>query len=400
MAEITEISWKVMRYYRNNRLLPTLNMLKNHIMLLLRKWFRAGFDRPLGQTVSGEPVLIVTHDLGGGTEKYAIMLRQSLVKSGIPVVVLKNTVFNAKPVYYTAEIFNGKERKTRYYSSLTAWIKQTADVKFKTVYCNSLVKFSTLYQWIDYLKQFDDLILPIHDFHILCPSYNLLDYKNQFCDSRYDCVVCIRKNRNYYNIDMNLWRPKWAELVAAARRIICFSESSKEIFCGRFPDAKGKVKVVPHSMDYFKAPEPITLSPAPMRLAVIGNISSIAKGSLIVEDLARMVFPEQLIILGEYYGKTEENMTITGRFTWKTLPELMLKYQINVLLLPTVCPETFSYLASEVIRAQYPLVCFNLGAQAEKVGPYHLGAVCDTVDAEHMYLTAEALYHKVYGLKQ
>jgi len=400
MAEITEITWKVMRYYRNNRLFPTLNMLKNHIFLLLRKWFRIGFDQPLAKSVSGDPVLILTHDLGGGTEKYAIMLRQSLLKSDIPVVVLKNTVFNAKPAYYTAEIFVGDTRKVRYYSSLNAWIKQTKEVKFRTIYCNSLLKFSTPYQWIDYLKTHDDLILPIHDYHIICPSYHLLDYKNQFCESRYDCVVCIRKNRNYYNIDMSLWRPKWGELVDAARRIICFSEPSKEIFCSKFPQAEDKIKVVPHAMDYFNPPQPITLSPAPMRLAVAGNISSIAKGSMIVEDLARLVFPEQLIIFGEYYGKTEENMIITGRFSWKTLPELMIKYKINVLLLPSIWPETFSYLASEIIRAQYPLVCFNLGAQGEKVRAYHLGATCDTVDAEHMYRAAGELYHKVYGRSQ
>lgn len=399
MAELTEITGKVMRYYRDNRLLTTLDMLIKNIFLLLRKWFRVGFDRPLTPPATGKPVLIVTHDLGGGAEKYAIMLRESLVKSGVPVVVLKNTVFNAKPVYYTATVYDGHRRQTRYYSSLKSWIDNTVNVKFETVYCNSLIKFDEQYQWLDYLKTFDDPVLPVHDFYSLCPSCNLLDYQNQYCGFRHDCDVCIRKNCSYYDIDIHLWRSKWGQLIHAMRRIICFSESSKEIFCTKYPEARGKIKLIPHSMDYFKVPEPITLSRAPMRLAIIGNISSPAKGSLIVEELARKMAPEPLIVLGEYCGKAEKNIIYTGRFTWDTLPGRMLKYKINIVLLPTVCPETFSYLTSEIISAQYPLVCFNLDTQAEKVRAYHLGATCDVIDAGHMYRTAQELYQKIYGGK-
>ena len=49
----------------------------------------------------------------------------------------------------------------------------------------------------------------------------------------------------------------------------------------------------------------------------------------------------------------------------------------NVFLFPSIWPETFSYVAEELMQLHVPLMCFNLGAPAERVGRYDRGRVID-----------------------
>ena len=45
----------------------------------------------------------------------------------------------------------------------------------------------------------------------------------------------------------------------------------------------------------------------------------------------------------------------TGRYTREEIPKLSLEQDIDMFLIPSVWPETFSYTTSEVISMGYPL---------------------------------------------
>ena len=42
-------------------------------------------------------------------------------------------------------------------------------------------------------------------------------------------------------------------------------------------------------------------------------------------------------------------------------------HSINALFLPSICPETFSYTLTEALELQIPTLCFNIGAQFERL---------------------------------
>jgi len=46
-------------------------------------------------------------------------------------------------------------------------------------------------------------------------------------------------------------------------------------------------------------------------------------------------------------------------------------------MIPSIWPETFSYTTSEALLLGYPVLCFNLGAPAERVRRYDCGLVVD-----------------------
>jgi glycosyltransferase involved in cell wall biosynthesis len=60
-------------------------------------------------------------------------------------------------------------------------------------------------------------------------------------------------------------------------------------------------------------------------------------------------------------------------------------------MLPSIWPETFSFVAEELMSMQVPLCCFDLGAPAERVREYGLGRVIRETDAEAALDAAGAL---------
>ena len=54
---------------------------------------------------------------------------------------------------------------------------------------------------------------------------------------------------------------------------------------------------------------------------------------------------------------------------------------IDIILIPSICPETFSYTISEAMEMGLPVACFNIGAQAERVSKYSKGLVLNKIDA-------------------
>jgi hypothetical protein len=48
---------------------------------------------------------------------------------------------------------------------------------------------------------------------------------------------------------------------------------------------------------------------------------------------------------------------------------------VTHVIFPSVWPETFSYLVSEIMKMELPFFCFDLGAQSEKVKNYAKGKV-------------------------
>ena len=60
----------------------------------------------------------------------------------------------------------------------------------------------------------------------------------------------------------------------------------------------------------------------------------------------------------------------------------MYVYDIDMVFVPSVCPETFSYTAQEAMNMQMPTAVFNLGAPAERVKQYEKGLVISQISAE------------------
>lgn len=123
----------------------------------------------------------------------------------------------------------------------------------------------------------------------------------------------------------------------------------------------------------------------PLRIGVVGAIG-FAKGAELVIKAANIVARKQLkveiVVLGRL-SKTVmmDKLRVLGPYKPQDLPALIEKERIHVFWIPSIWPETFSYVTTELMRLNVPIACFNLGAPRERIATYKAGAVIPRMDA-------------------
>ena len=114
-------------------------------------------------------------------------------------------------------------------------------------------------------------------------------------------------------------------------------------------------------------------------IGVLGAINQ-AKGARVLKALVKEIEKRnldiQIVLIGEISEHIKsKHFDVTGRYQRDELPELVQKYQIDIFLIPSVCPETFSYTTQEIMMMEMPVMVFDVGAPAERVATYDQGAV-------------------------
>jgi len=237
----------------------------------------------------------------------------------------------------------------------------------------------------------------VHDYYAACPSYHLMNSNGTFCGvpSVDQCAACLP------DVRMPLaklvgertvpdWRRMWQALLISADEILCFSNSSIHLMQCAFPDLPPqKYRLRPHRVI---APPPTgKFNPdalrRPLRIGVPGLIDR-NKGAVILRDMAQLIASRHADVRITVAGTISESMNadvvdVTGPYQVSALPDILAAQGVNVCFLPSICPETFSFVAQEIMLLGYPLAVFDIGAPAERVRDYPLGRVLPSMDPEN-----------------
>jgi len=349
--------------------------------------------------------LVIDHALGGGANLYAQELKEQYRKEGKKVLYLTYDFYAGQYNLY----FDYRQYNFAFSIETIEGIEQLLNVLIiREIFVNSLVSFKETDRMIALIKTLKEihhssLIIPIHDYYPVCPNFTLLNEHSRFCEvpSIDQCVQCMAHNDlewktfgNDYN-DVAMWRSLWHTLLIDSTHIICFSHSSKEIMHKAYPDIpEEKFLIKPHKVAALTAVEPVR-SPdkTGITIGILGAIN-LAKGAGIVKSLIRTIEERGLdiniVLIGEIseYIKSDR-FHVTGRYEREKLPSLVREHQIDIFLIPSICPETFSYTTQEIIMMQMPLMVFDVGAPAERVKEYEKGVVLkpDYIESILKYLS-------------
>lgn len=164
------------------------------------------------------------------------------------------------------------------------------------------------------------------------------------------------------------WRAAWGRLMAAADRVTVFSASSRDIVLAAYPAVAPRLQVVPHQL-LTAVPR---LKPARSARVVIGVLGNIGghKGAAVLAALSKTLRADLgLVVLGKFDPsyKLRRPARVHGGYHPAEIAELAQHYGISCWLIPSVWPETFSYTTHEALATGLPVICFDLGAQAEAV---------------------------------
>ncbi|TVR49593.1 MAG: glycosyltransferase, partial [Rhodobacteraceae bacterium] len=207
-----------------------------------------------------------------------------------------------------------------------------------------------------------------HDYLPLSPSFTLRDqdgiYRGVPATGTTDPAHGGRRPDGT-PVTLAQWRADWGALIAQAKRLVVFSRSSAEIVATAYPQARGKLALVPHQL---RQTIPAVPRPAggPPVIGVLGAIGP-QKGAAVLAALAREG-GVRLALVGQIAPGHDLGATpIHGVYTPEDIPHLVARYGITHWLIPSIWPETFSFTTHECLATGLPTMAFDLGAQGDAV---------------------------------
>lgn len=348
-------------------------------------------------------IAIIDHDIGGGANMYRRELTHVLSKQ-----------YAVTTITYDHRIERCRVKYIRDMVEVTLTFDllfMPAVVKFLQLGKVDYLFINELTTWPDPLecvKCFKESGIPysvfIHDFYFACPNMNLTDVKGVFCrypEAADSCPSCLRNNikADYYLFyepgysDISVWRTTMYTFLSEAQKVIFFSESTAGLYSRFYPNltnAEVNEHFIPdqHKFSW----RHIQFDPKQtLNIAVIGDIGP-SKG---IVSLARLIsrpdfvkMPVKVVVLGitsaypPGYVASHDKFCVHGSYEREELSDLLVHYGISAVMIPSVWPETFSYTTSEAILLGYPVICFDMGAPAERIRRHNCGIVVPDISAD------------------
>lgn len=357
-------------------------------------WWRH-IDRPLlAPPSSTRPVVVLDHAMGGGANRF----RDEWVAR---CTADRRVVYVVSPVIarlaYQIERRGAGHARVKEYSHLAEALDALDALGGCDVAINDLVSFDdphSVIHWAHAQKSKGGrLTFFLHDYFAVCPSWTLVDDTGRYCGlpSPDRCRQCLARNavpfHSFYQCDsITEWRASWRNLLVECDEIVAFSRASAEILVKAHPEIHPeRIEIRPHRVDYLpaaaKARPALTL---PMVIGILGHVSA-HKGATVLRDVIQEVRESGAPIRFKVFGSVDnmspsEYLDVLGPYKTEQLPSLIEAHGVGICFLPSVCPETFSYVTSEIIHLGMPLAVFDLGAPAERARSYDLGRVLTSME--------------------
>ena len=228
------------------------------------------------------------------------------------------------------------------------------------------------------------LVLSVHDFSLFCPRPHLLESPElRFCNYSRDEGRCARCLAVDWDLPAGFQQHRRAlgrELLLAAAAVVYPSDFLRrrhlELFPG-IPPERQRVVEPPGP----PAVEPSQTSPSAVRMPVrhVAYIGKVVphKGALIFEEVVRRMAPAFPNLRWSAYGGGDSElllrlrrlpgMRVRGYYRSGSLIEHLRHDRVDLALLLSIVPESYSLALSECLAAGVPVAAFDHGAIAERL---------------------------------
>lgn len=324
---------------------------------------------------------MLSHNAGGGTERHIRDLTARLTKEGVTVYRLSPDPKHASQLRIWHEAVNDCPN-----------LIFDIDREFEPL-LESLQALGIEHMHIHHLLGFPARMIPFlerlcaalavrydvttHDYYFACPSINLV-YDSGLYEhdpSLEDSERWARKHPTAAGRNpVWLWRQQHRRLLQDARRVYAPSEDTAQRIQSFFPQVG--VHVRPHPETQRNVPS-LYLPHAPgtpLSIALIGRLTS-HKGLALIQQMAQDARQRNLAIHFHIFGDTERNaalkrsgaVTLHGVYTDDDIYDRLKASRCHIAFFPSLWPETYSYTLSIALAARLFPVCFDLGAQGERL---------------------------------
>jgi O-antigen biosynthesis protein len=216
------------------------------------------------------------------------------------------------------------------------------------------------------------LAVTVHDYHAICPRINLVDASGRYCGEpdRDACNRCLQRDEAGRAAGrIGPWRAAHAELLKQAARVVVPDLDVASRLSNYFPSVR--VQVEPHEALQLPAQRP-PRGPVHEVLA-IGALSSV-KGFEVLLGLARSRAAAAAGLRFTLLGFSPDDAALRDAGV-QVLAARIDDLAPDLILLPSVWPETFSYVLTPAAASGRRVAVFDLGAQARRLKEARADAV-------------------------
>jgi glycosyltransferase involved in cell wall biosynthesis len=257
--------------------------------------------------------------------------------------------------------------KDSYNRPMRKYVREViAKEKPDVIICHNLTGWS-ISAWKEINKAGIPIIQVLHDLYLLCPGSNM--FKNgKACDIQ--CTNC------------KLFRTKHSEASSQVNALVGVSRYVLNKFnsAGYF---KKTVKYVIHNAREIATSEPkrIHNSNSPLRIGYIGTLSEVKGVEWLIKEFLSININATLVIAGRGEDNYEEYLKRIGNnenisFLGYIGPDEFYP-NIDVLVIPSVWPDTFPGVAYEAGAYHIPVIASEIGGLPEIIKNGVNGLLCD-----------------------
>ncbi|MCZ8173142.1 MAG: glycosyltransferase [Brevundimonas sp.] len=323
-------------------------------------------------------ILIVTHDWGGGTDRFVQKQIQTFTKSGLDVLILAGVELDDKALLHRVNAFGGSQETFSLQLNLGEedLAAELQSLGIVLVVVNALVSIPTLL-WLALKRAVDLAGIPydvhLHDYSHVCPRLHLTLPDGSYCGAPDlpSCERCIAVNGGLVpSAGVGRWRTQHGWLLSGARRILAPHLDVRHRYQRYFPGLP--IEVEPHSDE----------AQRPVRVVVMGHCG-IHKGANTFVEVARQAerqrYPLEFVMIGSC-DRAEDltglyNVRLMGAYREGELERLLHEVQPDIAWFPGQAAETFSYTLSTAFAAGLFPVAFDIGAIAQRITAAGTGLV-------------------------
>ena len=381
------------------------NIIKKYTLKLLNKKTltteAAGSIDDIDHHINKVNILIVCHNMKGGTEKYVkdvININKTYITNNFPNKNISIDFIRIKESNNQTTNITFNDVPIKLVQASTNFL---IDNEYDIIHIHYLNEPAfILYRFIMELVNNaypTKLIITIHDYHFIINDkineYHLTIYNtNQsFLDEIKTKPININRMQNYKN------------MFYKADLILTGSTVCKIVYNYVFDLSHNIIKVHPHpEITYF---EPICssyneLNLSTLNIAVIGSIA-VSKGSHMIQDMSsyinKMKIPWKIFHIGSGFNrnvkKSFDIVSIGSYSSEEHLRELLIENKINLIWFPAFRHESFCYTLTLAIQTNLPIIAYDSGTFRERLSNYQSPFKIHTCD----YI-CEFLYKDIFEL--
>ena len=348
-------------------------------------------------------ILFAMH-YGGGVE-FTVKDIVNAIKNDYECYVLR--AFKNKMKLY--KVFNDYFISIKEFNIKYPWTpKMIHSDEYKQIYFYILINYNIDILEIDHLllhtfdlqelaKKLDiPIILTLHDFYYICPSYFLLDENNKYCggycgDQPRNCSTRV----TWIDLPANIveWKNQWQEymkeLFGMCDYILTATDFTKDMFLEHYDSLKSDdITIIEHGRDLIRYDNNYTVPNIyqPIKILIPGVIGP-HKGLDFIKELKG--FDDDNRLEYHFIGQVDDELKSMGiyhgPYEREDFAKWVFKIKPSFIGIFSVCAETYSHTLTESICSGVPVLASNLGALKTRIESQGGGWLVNIDDAEETY---------------